>query len=301
MSVSLAVDLFGFLVFGNLCNDSYMITATSKGPPSSSDWVALEARKKILKMTHAAKASHVGSALSVVDILAVLYTDFASISPTKIDERDRDVIILSKGHACSALYSILAVRGFFPIEWLQRYCTDGAELGGHVTSTYCPGIELSTGSLGHGLPYGLGIQLSRKRSAVAGRSYVVMSDGECDEGTTWESALIANHHKLASLFVIVDRNGIQSMGLTEDTLALEPLESKWKAFGWSVHTIDGHNHSELRAALVAPNFGKPTCIIANTVKGKGVDFMENQVLWHYRSPNNQDLELGLSQVSGETH
>ena len=262
--------------------------------------LARSARIEILQMTHDAKASHVGSALSVVDILAVLYSDFANINPSNIDSVDRDVVILSKGHACTALYAVLSLREFFPNEWLRRYCTNGAELSGHVTSAYVPGVELSTGSLGHGLPYGLGIQLSRQRYSVDGRTYVIMSDGECDEGTTWESALLANHHGLDKLFVIVDRNQIQSMGSTENTLALEPFDSKWRAFGWNVIKVDGHDHNQLRNAFEIPVNGKPTCVIANTLKGKGIDFMENQVLWHYRPPSTQDLNSALLQLSSES-
>lgn len=262
--------------------------------------LAKSARIEILQMTHDAKASHVGSALSVVDILAVLYSDFAHINPSNIDSVDRDVVILSKGHACTALYAVLSLREFFPNKWLRRYCTNGAELSGHVTSAYVPGVELSTGSLGHGLPYGLGIQLSRQRYSVDGRTYVIMSDGECDEGTTWESALLANHHGLDKLFVIVDRNQIQSMGSTENTLALEPFDSKWRAFGWNVIEVDGHDHNQLRNAFEIPTNEKPTCVIANTLKGKGIDFMENQVLWHYRPPSTQDLTNALLQLSSES-
>jgi transketolase len=261
--------------------------------------LARASRVEILKMTHRAGASHVGSALSVVDILAVLYESVAKISPASVNSSDRDCVILSKGHACTALYSVLALKGFFPLNWLERYCADGSELSGHVTSAYTPGVELSTGSLGHGLPYGLGIQMSRKRSGISGRTFVIMSDGECDEGTTWESALIASHHEIDSLVVIIDRNGIQSMGSTEETLALEPFQSKWESFGWEVRTLDGHDHDSIFSALSLPSTGKPICIIANTVKGKGVDYMENQVLWHYRPPNENDLENALTQIMKE--
>lgn len=263
----------------------------------NSETLARAARIEILRMTHDAKASHVGSALSVVDILAVLYSGAANINPKKVADLDRDIVILSKGHAASALYSILALRGFFSVEWLRRYCQDGAELGGHVTSAYAPGVELSTGSLGHGLPFGMGIQIARKLTNQAGKTFIVMSDGECDEGTTWESALIANHHNLDSLVVIIDRNGIQSMGSTEVTLALEPFDSKWKSFGWNVFAVNGHDHLELIEKLNTPSNGKPTCIIANTVKGNGVDFMENEVLWHYRPPSDDDLQRALMQVN----
>jgi len=281
-----------------MCDDGFMKSSELGTKYANSTRLALKVRESILKMTHAAQASHVGSALSVADILAVLYSGIASISPSSVNNADRDIVILSKGHACVALYSVLGLCGYFPEEWLARFCNDGAELSGHVTSINCPGVELSTGSLGHGLPYGVGIQLARKNCLINGRSFVVMSDGECDEGTTWESALLANHHNLDTLFVIVDRNGIQSMGSTEETLALEPFESKWRSFGWTVRSIDGHDHEELRSALLAPTVGRPTCIIANTLKGKGVQFMENELLWHYRAPNDEELFLGLSLLKG---
>ena len=235
--------------------------------------LAFQARQEILKMTSKAKASHVGSALSVIDILSVIYSGVANIDPSNMEKNDRDIVILSKGHAASAIYSILALKGFFSLQWLEDYCGDGAPLGGHVTSKGVPGVELSTGSLGHGLPYGLGIALSRKKSGLPGRVFVVMSDGECDEGTTWESALLANHHELDNLTVVIDRNGIQSLKETELTLRLEPFAQKWKSFGWDVHEIDGHDYQELTRTLIEQS--KPTVVIAKTIKGKGVSFMEN--------------------------
>jgi transketolase len=261
---------------------------------TSASELALAARREIITMTAAAKASHVGSALSVVDILSVLYTRGANATPANMEDADRDIVILSKGHAASALYSVLSLQGFFPNEWLQRYCENNAPLGGHVTSKGVPGVELSTGSLGHGLPYGLGIAMSRKMSGITGRVFVVMSDGECDEGTTWESAMIANHHNLDNLIVIVDRNRIQSLTSTEETLKLEPFEDKWKAFGWETRVEDGHNYETLLIALNKSS--KPVCVIAETTKGKGVDFMENSVLWHYKSPADEDVKNAFSQL-----
>jgi len=261
---------------------------------TSASELALAARREIIKMTASARASHVGSALSVVDILSVLYSKGANITPENFESVDRDIVILSKGHAASALYSVLALQGFFPMDWLQKYCQNDAPLGGHATSKGVPGVELSTGSLGHGLPYGLGIAMSRKISGVAGRVFVVMSDGECDEGTTWESAMIANHHKLDNLIVIVDRNRIQSLTFTEDTLQLEPFEDKWKAFGWETRVENGHDYETLSRALIESS--KPLCVIAETTKGKGVDFMENSVLWHYKSPAEEDVKSAFSQL-----
>lgn len=262
---------------------------------TSASELALAARREIITMTAAAKASHVGSALSVVDILSVLYSGSANSTPENLEEIDCDIVILSKGHAASALYSVLAIQGFFPMEWLKKYCENDAPLGGHVTSKGVPGVELSTGSLGHGLPYGLGIAMSRKMSGVSGRVFVVMSDGECDEGTTWESAMIANHHNLDNLVVIVDRNRIQSLTFTEDTLKLEPFEDKWKAFGWETRVENGHDYENLSSALNKAS--KPLCVIAETTKGKGVDFMENSVLWHYKSPADEDVKNAFSQLN----
>ena len=256
--------------------------------------LSLEAKIEILKMTHRAKASHVGSALSVVDVLSVLYSGIANIKPESFERSDRDIVILSKGHAASALYAVLALRGYFPKSWLDSYCNDDAPLGGHVTFRGVPGVELSTGSLGHGMPYGTGIALSRKRSGAQGRVFVILSDGECDEGTTWESAMIANHFELNNLTVVIDRNHIQSLAYTEQTLKLEPFAEKWKAFGWNVLQIDGHNHEELSQALSRSD--GPFCVIANTVKGKGISFMEDKVLWHYKSPNNEELDSALTEL-----
>jgi transketolase len=257
--------------------------------------LALAARREIITMTSAAQASHVGSALSVVDILSVLYTGGANVTPEIVEKVDRDIVILSKGHAASALYSVLALQGFFPNEWLQKYCQNDAPLGGHVTSKGVSGVELSTGSLGHGLPYGLGIAMARKLSDISGRVFVVMSDGECDEGTTWESAMIANHHNLDNLTVIVDRNRIQSLTYTEETLKLEPFAEKWLAFGWDVRVANGHDFVELEKSITKS--GKPVCVIAETTKGKGVDFMENSILWHYKSPTDEDVANALTQLS----
>jgi transketolase len=261
--------------------------------PSASN-LALAARREIIGMTSTAKASHVASALSVIDILSVLYTGAANISPANKERENRDIVILSKGHAASALYSVLALQGFFPTEWLNKYCQNNSPLGGHVTFKGVPGVELSTGSLGHGLPYGLGIAMARKLTGIQGRVFVIMSDGECDEGTTWESAMIANHHKLNNLVIIVDRNRIQSLTFTEDTLKLEPFADKWKAFGWETRTIDGHDHISIERAVAKSNL--PVCVIAETTKGKGIDFMENSVLWHYKSPSDIDVKNALSQL-----
>lgn len=254
------------------------------------------ARASILKMTHGAQVSHVASALSVVDILSAIYSRSSAPTPKDASSDDREIVILSKGHAAAALYSILSELGFFPKDWLDSYCKDSAPLGGHVTSKGVPGVELSTGSLGHGMPYGLGVAISRKISNILSPVFIVISDGECNEGTTWESALIANRFKLDNLVVIIDRNRIQSLDFTENTIPLEPLGDKWKSFGWEVAEVDGHSIEEIQKALS----GRTTCkvLIANTTKGKGVSFMEDSIEWHYKSPNNEQLELALLEVQG---
>lgn len=248
------------------------------------------ARNSALQMVHAANAAHIGSSLSLIDILAVIYAEV--VSP----KEDLDTVIISKGHAAAGAYAILAHSGFFPVEKLKDYGFNGSSLGGHLSRSGNPGVTLSTGSLGHGLPYGLGVAYSQKIMKTFGRTFVVISDGECDAGTTWESALIAAQFELDNLVVIIDRNGLQSLSTTESTLALEPLEDKWKSFNWDTAVVDGHSHKELKENLVTRS--KPLCIIANTVKGFGVDFMENNNLWHYRPPSSVELESALLQVQG---
>jgi transketolase len=259
--------------------------------------LSIRARVEILKMTSKAGASHVGSALSCVDIITTLYQGVDGLAEPFNADWNRDRFILSKGHATSALYAVLALKNFFPMEWLSEYCADGKELGGHATANKVPGVSLSTGSLGHGMPYGLGIAMGLKKLKSKARVFVLMSDGECDEGTTWETALLASHHMATNLIVIVDRNRLQSLASTEDTLALEPFSEKWKSFGWQVREVDGHNHSDVWQSLAESE--KPLCIIANTIKGKGVDFMENSVPWHYKSLNQLELRNAISQVTGK--
>jgi transketolase len=260
-------------------------------------------RISTVKAVHFGKTSHVGSSLSLIDILSVLYGAVANISPDNLDDPQRDLIMVSKGHAAAGTYSVMANVGIIPMEWLDAYCADGSKLGGHVTSLSVPGVELSTGSLGHGLPYGLGHALAAKRLHSDRRIFVVMSDGECDEGTTWESALLAGHHGLDNLTLLIDRNGLQSLTTTEDTLRLEPFAAKWRDFGWDVLEIDGHDHAALTAALAPPSVsdrgGRPRVIICKTTKGKGVSFMENSVLWHYRSPNDEQLAAALAELGAE--
>lgn len=264
---------------------------------NSSD-LALAIRRDVLQMTHEGKASHVGSCLSVADILAVLYKDVLRIDPTNSLLPDRDRFILSKGHAAAALYAVLAECGFFPRQTLHTYYQDGSALAGHVTTTM-PGVEHSTGSLGHGLSVAAGMALAAKRGRLNWRAIALLSDGECDEGSVWEPAMLAAHHKLSNLVAIIDYNKYQSLDLVENTLRLEPFGAKWEAFGWHVEEVDGHNHAELRAVLSRDHraAGKPTCVIAHTVKGKGVSFMESNVLWHYRPPDDDELARAMAELS----
>jgi transketolase len=258
---------------------------------------ALSLRVQTLKMVHKAGASHIGSCLSIADILAVLYGEVLQIDPKQPDNPNRDRFILSKGHAGAILYAALAAKGFFPAEWLEDYSQNGSLLLGHI-SHHVPGVEVSTGSLGHGLSIGTGMALAGHRDCKNYRVFVLLSDGELDEGSNWEPILFAPHHGLDNLVAIIDYNKIQSFGTVKEILNLDPLADKFKAFGWSVVEIDGHNLNEISNALDRAPFeiGKPTVIIAHTIKGKGVSFMENQLAWHYKSPNPEQLAQALAEV-----
>jgi transketolase len=262
--------------------------------------LATRIRRHVLEMTHRARSSHVGSSLSMADILAVLYGRVLRIKPEDPRWPERDRFILSKGHGAAAVYAALAERGFFSVKELETFYQNGSALAGHITHTGVAGVEASTGSLGHGLAMGCGMALAGKRDACDYRVFVMLSDGECDEGSTWESALFAPHHQLDNLVVIIDYNKIQSLDRVEHTLALEPFREKWKAFGWSVHEIDGHDLGEIEATLSAVPFEKarPSCVIAQTTKGKGVSFMEDSVFWHYQSPNTEELHRALQELEG---
>jgi transketolase len=249
-------------------------------------------------MTHRAGSSHIGTNLSMADLLAVLYGKTLRIDPARPDWDERDRFILSKGHGCAALYAALAERGFFPVQRLESFYGNGCQLAGHATHTSAPGIEVSTGSLGHGLPLGTGISMALRRSGSEARIFVMMSDGECDEGSTWESILFSAQHGLDNLVAVVDYNKIQSLGSVREVMDLEPFADKWQAFGWSVREIDGHDLGQIEQALTALPLvtGQPTCVIAHTVKGKGVSFMENDLLWHYRTPQGEELERALTEL-----
>jgi transketolase len=263
----------------------------------SSEKFAQNIRIKTLEMVYKAKASHIGGALSMVDLLAVLYSKILQFDPAEPKWKERDRFLLSKGHACTSLYATLALSGFFDISELDSYAQDGSILLAHA-SHKVPGIELSTGSLGHALSVGCGMSISAKRKNEKHRIFVILSDGELDEGSNWEAFLFAPNNKLDNLTVIIDYNKIQSLGNVKDVLDLEPLSSKLRAFNWEIIEIEGHNHEQIFNALstLPKQKEKPTAIIAHTIKGKGVDFMENKLLWHYKSPNKDELENALKQI-----
>jgi transketolase len=262
-------------------------------------YFANQIRAQAIKMVASAKASHIGGALSMADLLAVLYSEILRVRPAEPNWPDRDRFILSKGHSCTALYATLALRGFFPAAELETYGQDSSRLMAHI-SHRVPGVEFSTGSLGHGLPFGCGKALAAKRRKKDWRTFVMLSDGELDEGSNWEAILFAPQHRLDNLVAIVDYNKIQSLGSVKDVLDLHPLAEKFRAFNWSVKEIDGHNHAEISAALKSLPFtpGRPACLIAHTVKGKGVDYMEDKLLWHYRSPGAEQVNEALKQLGG---
>ena len=257
-------------------------------------------REHALRMVHRAAASHIGTGLSMTDILAVLYDGVARVDPKKPRAPDRDRVILSKGHGAAAFYAALAEAGFFEVARLDTFCEDGSALAGHA-SHHVPGVDFSTGSLGHGLSLGCGVALGFKRDRKPGRAFVILSDGECDEGSVWEAVLFAPHHGLDNLVAIVDYNKIQSFGSVKEVLDLEPFADKWAAFRWDVQSVDGHDHAALAKAFAqVPRMeGRPSVIIAHTVKGKGVSFMENELLWHYRSPSKEQLESAMAEVRGK--
>lgn len=252
-----------------------------------------------LEMTHISKGSHIGAILSVADIIAVLYSDVLKYDNNnpKMDERDR--VILSKGHAGAAIYAVLAECGFFSVEELKTHYANGSRLSGHVSHKGVPGVEVSTGSLGHGLSVGAGMALAAKKNGKSHRVFVIIGDGECDEGAVWEAALFASHFKLSNLTAVVDYNKMQSLDFCENTMGLEPFSDKWRAFGWRVLEVDGHNHEELYHALSDTNAEGPTVVIANTVKGHGISFMENDILWHYRSPQGEEYDRAVAELEAQ--
>ena len=244
------------------------------------------------------QSSHVGSALSCVDILVALYFNVLKLGRKGLSRKHRDRLILSKGHAASALYASLAACHFFPKKFLKGYCVDGGRLPGHVTMKCVPGVEASSGSLGHGLSIGAGMAVAAQGHAHSYRVFVVLGDGECNEGSVWEAAMFAAHHKLDGLTAIIDFNGLQAFGETNSILNLEPLAAKWESFGWAVREVDGHDCEQMAEVLNQVPFerSKPSVVIARTLKGKGVSFMEGNLAWHYKSPSKDELKKSLKEL-----
>jgi len=261
--------------------------------------ISTKIREYILKMLYQGQSPHAGSNLSAVDLLTVLYFNTLNINSKDPEWEDRDRFILSKGHAAALMWAILAEKGFFPKKRLNTYYKNNG-LPGHVTKLNVPGVDFSTGSLGHGLSFACGVALSAKRYKKNYRTFVILGDGEMDEGSIWEALLFAPHNKLDNLTVIVDYNKIQSLDYVENTLSLEPLYDKLKAFCWNTIEIDGHNHKEIEKALNNTIKNKPTFIIAHTIKGKGVSFMENSIDWHYWNIDEKILQQAFNELKIRT-
>ena len=287
--------------------DSYeaLVHSGFEGEPDVRDpkTLAWLIRRNGLEMTHLSRGSHIGSVLSVAEIIAVLYARVLNVDPKEPKKPDRDRLILSKGHAGSAVYAALAETGFFPVEQLKTHYANGSILSGHVSHKGVPGVEVSTGSLGHGLGVGTGMALGAKMDGAQWRTYVVLGDGECDEGSVWEAALQAAQYKLDRLIAVVDYNHMQSLATVDETLRLEPFEQKWKDFGWNAISVDGHDTEALLKAFdwAKENAGsrKPSVILAHTVKGKGISFMENNILWHYRTPQGEEYDAALKELEAQ--
>jgi transketolase len=259
--------------------------------------LARKTRVHCLQMTHRGKSGHVGSMLSMAEIVAVLYKRVLHVNSRKPEWLGRDRFILSKGHGGGAVYAVLAELGFFPKKWLHGYYRNCGKLMGHI-SHYVPGVEFSTGSLGHGLPVAVGMALAAEHAGKKHRVFCLMSDGDCDEGSTWEAILMAGQHKLDNLIGIVDYNRVQALGFVKDVIELEPFAAKLRAFGWAVKKVNGHDVRALGKVLSKLPFeaGKPSWLICRTVKGKGVSFMENTVACHYGSVNDQQLQQALAEI-----
>jgi transketolase len=269
-------------------------------PVVLTDWdlavKSIRLRKMTLQAIFGAGAGHTGGGLSCLDILNVLYNRILNVSPDKASDPNRDRYVQSKGHSVEALYSVLADRGFFPESDLKTICHYQSHFVGHPTR-HIPGIEMNTGALGHGLPICVGMALAGKMDAAPYRVFTLLGDGELAEGSNWEAAMAAAHHHLDNLTAIIDLNTLQISGRTRDVCRNDPLDEKWRAFGWSVKVVSGHNFAELTGALSQPaGVGKPTCVIANTVKGRGVGFMEDVAKWHHGVPSEAELQQALKEL-----
>lgn len=252
-----------------------------------------------LKMTYRAGMGHIGGDMSSMDILTVLYFSILNVNPNNPSDPNRDRFILSKGHCAGALYTVLAYAGFFPKDDLATYMQPLALLNGHPDRTKVPGIETNTGPLGHGLPVGVGAALGAQRRNAAWRTFVLVGDGELQEGSNWEAAMTASQYRLANLTVIIDRNRFQQGDAVSSTVEVDPLAEKWSSFGWHVLEVDGHDYGALQEALSSdgPRPPRPKCVVAHTHKGKGVSFMEDRAEWHHRVPSAQELELAVNELT----
>ena len=254
-------------------------------------------RRSLIGMIGQAGMGHVGGDLSVTDILTTLYFAVLRLDPAAPQAPGRDRFILSKGHCSAALYATLALRGFLPPEALSTFMQPLSALNGHPNRRKVPGVEANTGPLGHGLPIAVGCAIAGKLAGADWRNYVVLGDGELQEGSNWEAAMCAGHRGLDNLVAIVDRNRLQQGARTEDTNRLEPLADKWRAFGWQVVECDGHDHAALYNAFTGPHEGRPRCVIARTIKGKGVSFIEDRVEWHHKTPSAEQVEIALKELA----
>lgn len=268
-------------------------------PPDALTAVARELRYQVIRLSHRASTPHLGSALSCIDLLVALYWRVLRLDPAQPNALARDRFILSKGHAASALYATLAARGFFPASWLDNFARPGSPLSEQPSPNCAPGVELATGSLGHGLPVGAGLALGERLAGRSSRVFVLLGDGECNEGSVWESALLAPAQRLGRLVALVDYNKWQATGRSDEVMALPSLAAKWQAFGWRTVEVDGHDLPAICAALEQdlPTEGAPTAIVAHTVKGKGVSFMENDNNWHYRIPSDTELATAREELA----
>lgn len=254
-------------------------------------------KKWIVHMTHYSRSSHVGSCLSIADMLYVLYFKVMNVDPRDPMKRDRDRFILSKGHGSAALYATLAEKGFFSKDLLEKFYIDGGVLPGHLDKDSVPGIEVSSGSLGHGLSIGVGMSIANRQEKNPGQVYVLLGDGECNEGSVWEAVMLAATLKLGNMTALVDFNKLQGFGRTNDVIDQTNMAERWRSFGWEAYDVDGHNIEELTSVLNLPHNG-PKAIIAHTVKGRGVSFMENRLEWHYKSPDAAQLTQAVDELDG---
>ena len=258
---------------------------------------ARDLRLSVVRTIAAARMGHIGGDLCVADILATLFFGVLELDPTNPTWRDRDRAILSKGHCSASLYSVLAMRGFFDPGLLETFMAPLSPLNGHPNRRKVPGVEANTGPLGHGLPIGVGCAIAARLAGTGWRTFVVLGDGELQEGSNWEAAMCAGHRELANLTAIVDRNRFQQGAGTEATNRLDPLDEKWRSFGWDVQIVDGHDHLALYDVLSAAPGRRPRCVIARTIKGKGVSFMEDRVEWHHKVPTPEQVEQALAELS----